>query len=166
MQQIQPDQEPRPYGPSGLNEFPSFAPRPSPPSSYAVDFGPVGAVNVSGVVTPLRTMWPRVGPAKASPERATYQRAHSELQSHLATLQSKGVITESEMQEVLRQHEVLEEHRRELSGHVGETVVVAGGELFFGSSLDEAIQKATAKYGDRPHYSESVNIVEYPSLLG
>jgi len=152
------------FGPSA--DFPRFDTRPASPSVSAVEFEQVGSVSISGVVT-ARPIWRKTIPvAIITPERSAYLRAHSELQNHLASLQSRGFITLSEMQEVMHQHEVLEAHRQELAGHTGQVVVAAGGELFFAETLDEAIKEAKSKYGDRPHYSESIDVVEYPSPLG
>lgn len=104
---------------------------------------------------------------------AIYQLAFSHLREavklakHLATLRSRGVISDSEMDEILLQHSVLEQRRGETEKHIGEVVVVYDRELFFGSDLTHALERVKMKHKslDRKYYSESIGIVDYPSLV-
>jgi hypothetical protein len=98
--------------------------------------------------------------------RMAYEKKRMELLEHLESLESKAIIPFSEVQEIMYQQYVLEIRRAELFGHVGETVIVSNTELFFGKDLNEAVAKAKEKYGERPYYSETVNMLSYPSAFG
>ncbi len=98
--------------------------------------------------------------------KMAYQKRRLGLLNHLESLKSKGVITDSDIREIMFQHYLLELRRQELVSHMGEVVVVCNGELFFGKNLNEAVEQAKKKYGDKPYYSETVNMVDYPSPFG
>jgi hypothetical protein len=95
---------------------------------------------------------------------AARQRA-IDLANTLASLKAKGVVRNEDVEEVLLQHAIVEQRRFELLQHLGEVVVACNGELFYGRSLEEAIKKAKEKYGDKPYYSETIGIVNFPSPL-
>ncbi|MGI0080027.1 MAG: hypothetical protein ACRECH_10425 [Nitrososphaerales archaeon] len=97
------------------------------------------------------------------PKDLEYHKKHLDLLHYLESLQSKGAITNPDLEEIMLQHYELELHSNELLGHDGEIVVVCGGELFFGENLNDAIQKAREKYGNKPYFSETVNMVDYPT---
>jgi hypothetical protein len=90
-----------------------------------------------------------------------------ELAKHLTTLHSRGVISDSDMEEILLQHSVLEQRLDETEKHIGEIVVVYDRELFFGSDLNEAIEQVRLKYGSvqKRYYSETIGITTYPSVM-
>jgi hypothetical protein len=86
-----------------------------------------------------------------------------DLANTLASLKAKNVIKDADVKEILMQHSVVEQRRIELLKHLGEVVVACNGELFYGKNLEEAIKKAKDKCGDKPYYSESIGIVNFPS---
>lgn len=89
-----------------------------------------------------------------------------QLETHLDSLKSDGIITDPEMQEIMSQFYALEPRRRELSSHIGEVVVVYDKELFFGDDLTEALQKVNKKFGSiqKRYYSETIDIPDFPSI--
>ncbi len=98
--------------------------------------------------------------------RDAFNKRRCELLSHLESLQAEGFISFRDLQEIMFQHYILEIRRGELWNRVGEIVVVCNGELFFGTNLKEMVEQAKAKYGDRPYYSETIGIPDYPSPFG
>lgn len=110
------------------------------------------------IVTRSDVLWPEV--ATPDPKR------RSELLERLQSLRSREIVTDSDLREVLDQFDILEQRRDDLGSHVGDIVVVCNSELFFGKDVNEAVKKARDKHGDKPYYSETVNIVEYPSTFG
>lgn len=95
---------------------------------------------------------------------AARQRA-TKLAHTLASLKAKNIIRDDDIEEILAQHAVVEQRRIELLQHLGEVVVACNGELFYGKTLEEAVRKAKEKYGNKPYYSESIGIVNFPSPL-
>lgn len=83
----------------------------------------------------------------------------------LKELQDKGFITEQTMMEILSQHVLFLERLSELHQHSGKVAVMCGGELFIGDTLNDAVTKAKSKYGDRPYYSETIDLIDIPSLF-
>jgi len=88
-----------------------------------------------------------------------------ELANTLISLKAKGVIREDEVAEILLQQSFVEQRRLEVLQHLGEVVVACSGELFYGRSLEEASKKAKEKCGDKPYYSETIGITNFPSPL-
>lgn len=83
----------------------------------------------------------------------------------LRVLEERGVIDESFIGEVLRQKTVFEDNRRGLGEkNYGKTVVVCGGDVFVGEGFEDALRKARKKHGNRPYYSESIGVIDYPSV--
>jgi hypothetical protein len=97
--------------------------------------------------------------------KLSYVKRFNALVKHLESLKTKNIVNKDTIDEILLQFSLLELRRNELSKHIGEVVVVCNGELFFGKDLTEATKQARIKYGKRPHYSESIDIVEYPSIF-
>ena len=83
----------------------------------------------------------------------------------LIELRDKGLITNEELLEILEQHALLIEKDDELLEHEGKVAVMCGGELFIGDTLNDAVAKARVKYGNRPYYSETINLIDIPSLF-
>jgi hypothetical protein len=99
-------------------------------------------------------------------QRRKEEVAVAKLLTHLASLEFRGIITHEDAREMLRNYYSLELRRQELASHEGKVVVVSNGELFFGEDLNEAMRRAKETQGERPVYSETVNMVDYPSPLG
>jgi hypothetical protein len=93
------------------------------------------------------------------------QRELDEHRAKLMELKQKGIIDEQTVYEVLLQHYLLINRRGELLREKGKVAVMCGGELFIGDTLDEAVAKAKIKLGKRPYYSETINLIDFPSLL-
>lgn len=88
-----------------------------------------------------------------------------EVRDSLEILEEKGVIEDSFIQEVLTQKRIFEENRKKLEDeNYGKTIVVCGGDIFVGEDFDDALHKAKKKHGNRPYYSESIGIIDYPSI--
>lgn len=81
----------------------------------------------------------------------------------LYLLRGKKFFNEDDFNEILEQRKLLDSKRDILSQHQGQVVVVCGGELFFGNTLDEAVKKARKKYKDKPSYSESIGLIDIPA---
>jgi hypothetical protein len=96
--------------------------------------------------------------------KMSYVKRFYELFAHLDSLRKKGVVNQKEIGEILLQFTILEVYRSKLVKHRGEVVVVCNGELFFGKTLNESIKKAREKHGRKPLYSESIDMVDYPSI--
>jgi hypothetical protein len=96
-----------------------------------------------------------------------YFTRYSILEDHLHDLKSRGIINDIQLKEIISQFSLLEYRRNDLVDRMGQTVVVCKGELFFGKDLSEAIEKAKAKFGNNlpTYYSETVNMVDYPTIL-
>lgn len=89
----------------------------------------------------------------------------SEVKYSLKALKEKGVIDDSFIHEVLSQKKIFEDNRKELEKkHYGKTIVVCGGDIFVGEDFDDAVHKARMKHGKKPYYSESVGVIDYPSI--
>lgn len=100
-----------------------------------------------------------------SPQRKIEEATVAKLLVHLGNLEAKGIVNKAQIWLITRNFYILELRRRELVGHDGETVVVSNGELYFGEDLNQVMRKAREAQGDAPVYSETVNTVDYPSLL-
>jgi uncharacterized protein with ATP-grasp and redox domains len=88
-----------------------------------------------------------------------------DFEKFLSSLRSKGLLkNEDDFTEILEQRKLLEKKRKTLSKYQGKVVVACGGELFVGNSLDEAVQRARKKYKDKPFYSESIGLIDVPSV--
>lgn len=88
-----------------------------------------------------------------------------EVKDSLKILEQKGVIEDSFIQEVLTQKRIFEENRKKFEEkNYGKTIVVCGGDIFVGEDFDDALRKAKKKHGNRPYYSESIGIIDYPSI--
>jgi hypothetical protein len=101
-----------------------------------------------------------------SPQTKREEATVAKLLTHLDSLKSKGVITQEDEREILRNYYSLERQRQELASHEGEVVVVSNGELFFGQNLNDAMKEARENQGERPVYSETIDMTDYPSPLG
>jgi hypothetical protein len=90
------------------------------------------------------------------------------LRDHLSSMKTMGALTDAEIEEVESQFSILELHRETLVSHKGEIVVVYNSQLFFGTDLNSAIDEVKKKYGsiDKPYYSESIDVVDFPSIFG
>lgn len=87
------------------------------------------------------------------------------VEDSLSVLEEKGVIGDSFIREVLRQKRIFEDNRKELEEkNYGKTIVACGGDIFVGEDLDDALSKARKKHGERPYYSESIGVIDYPSI--
>jgi len=90
----------------------------------------------------------------------------NDMEDSIKVLEERGVIDHYFIQEVLRQKEIFEDNRKELEEkHHGKTIVVCGGEIFVGENFDEALRKAREKHGEKPYYSESIMVTDYPSIV-
>lgn len=89
-------------------------------------------------------------------------RTHS---NQLDELVKTNIITDEEKKETLKQHEILLKRYAEVSHNVGKTVVACGNELFVGENLDDAVKKAREKYGKRPYYAETINLIAFSALF-
>jgi|SRR5215208_2093707 len=111
----------------------------------------------------------RVSMSTISP--ANYERellVWSELEKNKAELEKlkeEGVISEADAFEILSQHALFLERMDEVAKHDGKVVVMCGGDLFVGDTLNDAVLKARAKHGDRVYYSETVNLIDIPSMF-
>ena len=112
---------------------------------------------------------PRLKTVSLSP--ATYRyliqvwesiKKHSE---KLADMKKKGLVTEEEMNEILSQHCLFLERFDELQNYQGKVAVMCNGELFIGDTLQSAVKEAKEKYKDKPYYSQSINLIDIPSLF-
>jgi hypothetical protein len=83
----------------------------------------------------------------------------------LVQMKEKGMITNEEMNEILLQHRLLLEHTKELQNHQGKVAVMCNGDLFIGDTLQETVKKSREKHGNKPYYSESINLIDIPSLF-
>lgn len=88
-----------------------------------------------------------------------------DVEDSLKILEEKGVIDDSFIKEILRQKGLFEDNREQLEEkYYGKTIVVCGGDIFVGEDFDEALRKARNKHGERPYYSESIGVIDYPSI--
>ncbi len=89
----------------------------------------------------------------------------NDFKKSLLLLRSKGLLkNKDDFNEIMEQQKLLRKKRKTLSKYQGKVVVACGGELFIGNTLDEAVQKARKKYKDKPFYSESIGMVDIPSV--
>ncbi|MEX2706801.1 MAG: hypothetical protein Q6352_016330 [Candidatus Freyrarchaeum guaymaensis] len=88
----------------------------------------------------------------------------SDFENYLASLEKMGLLKRKDFVEIMKQRKILEEKRETLSKYKGKVVVVCGGEIFVGDTLDEAVEKAKAKHKNKPFYSESIGIIDFPSV--
>lgn len=80
----------------------------------------------------------------------------SELEHTIMRLIEKGSITEEYAVDMFRQEQIFNDNFEKLqTQYKNKEIVVCGDEIFIGDSFDEALQKATAKYPNRPFYAYS-----------
>ncbi len=96
--------------------------------------------------------------------KISYLKRINELFQHLSRLESRGVLKKDDADEIMLQFKLLQVHRNRLPLHQGEVVVVCNGELFFGKDLMTTVKKVREKYGRKPHYSETIQLIEYTSF--
>lgn len=90
-----------------------------------------------------------------------HNRINNSLKS-LKTLKDKGLIDEQTMIETMKQQAYLEDNRDKITLDRG-YVVACGEQLFFGDTQDEAVKKAHDAVGNKPYYSESIGLIDFPS---
>lgn len=88
-----------------------------------------------------------------------------ELYVKLMSMVDRAVIQYNVLQEIMLQHSLLELRRPDLVGHKGKIVLMVDGDLIIANTLSEATHIAKDKHGDRPFYSENIDVIEYPTLL-
>lgn len=135
--------------------------------------GLIEVENISGHSSLTQPMFRTIGRSfsiSVSPANYMhYVRKYASLYEHyrkLLELKGKGLINDETLTEILKQHELfLDIDEQELSRNQGKFVVMCNGEMFLGSTLNKAVEMARAKYGNRPYYSEAINLIEIPSIL-
>ena len=112
-------------------------------------------------------------PTSSVPNSITYTprnywallRQYARLERTLKQLQSlkdKGIITDEILRETMKQAVFLEDNRDKITQSQG-YVVASADRLFFGDTHDEAVRKAREAVGERPYYSESIGLIDFPS---
>jgi hypothetical protein len=83
----------------------------------------------------------------------------------LMKLKEDGQISEKDMWEILKQHELLIMRSHELYNKNGKVAVMCEGDLYIGDTLNQAVYEARKIHGSKVYYSETINLIDIPSTL-